>query len=55
MRCTSDFEPSHEAHLIQLKDKIVFENPAKMSENSEYSEKLKQLCIEWIQKNGEIL
>lgn len=52
MRATVEYEPSHE---VKINGKICFENPFKLSQNSEYSEKLKKLCFDWIEKNGEIL
>ena len=52
MRATVEYEPSHE---VTISGKISFENPFKLNQNSEYSEKLKKLCFDWIEKNGEIL
>ncbi len=49
MRCTQDYEPNYEAKIPCA----TFEKPIVDHEfDSEYTIKLKNLCLDWINKNN---
>lgn len=53
MRCTKDFEPEYEVKTPIEKFSFQFELPKITEYDSNYTEKLKTLCIQWIQKYQE--
>ena len=46
MRCTQEFEPSHEVSFTKVR--ASFEKPEPGPYDSEYAEELKKLCRDWI-------
>jgi len=49
LRCSEDGEPSHE---VAFKGAAYFEVPNIEEYDSNYAEKIKRLCIEWIEKHA---
>jgi len=48
MRCSQDFEANYEIFNFKDEYDIEFEKPIIKSSDSEYTETLKRLCIQWI-------